>query len=54
MAAGIFISYRRIEATAHVHAVYERLHREFGAQAVFIDLESFDFGVDFVESLGKR
>ncbi len=54
MAAGIFISYRRGEAIKEARAVYERLHREFGAQAVFIDLESFDFGEDFVDSLERQ
>lgn len=54
MPAGIFISYRRREALKEARAVFEKLSREFGAGRVFIDLESLDYGVDFVESLDRQ
>lgn len=52
--AGIFISYRRQESTKDARSLYERLRGEFGREGVFIDLEGLDYGVDFVESLGRQ
>jgi hypothetical protein len=52
--AGIFISYRRQESTKDARSLYERLRGEFGREGVFIDLDGLDYGVDFVESLGRQ
>ena len=54
MAAGIFISYRRQDASAEAHLVYERLAREFGPDEIFIDVDSIEPGRDFVEELSGR
>ena len=54
MAAGIFISYRRSDATKDARAVYERLGREFGARSVFMDIEGLQYGDDFVEALAQQ
>jgi formylglycine-generating enzyme required for sulfatase activity len=54
MPAGVFISYRRIDATKDARAVYERLGRELGTEHVFIDLEGLNYGEDFVEALERQ
>lgn len=51
---GIFISYRRSESSAAARALYERLRRRFGEDAVFIDLEGIAYGEDFVAVLEKQ
>ena len=51
---GIFISYRRDDASYPARAIYERLGREFGTQAVFMDIEGLEYGEDFVETLERR
>ena len=47
--SAVFVSYRRDGALVHARAVFERLSREFGVGQVFIDLESIDVGVDFID-----
>jgi serine/threonine-protein kinase len=48
--SGIFISYRREDSAGHAGHLYDRLVREFGPH-VFMDVDSLDPGVDFVERL---
>jgi hypothetical protein len=48
---GIFISYRREDSIAHAGRLYDRLSAHFGKERVFIDLDTIDFGVDFVAAL---
>ncbi len=52
--SSIFISYRRKGALIHARALFERLHREFGANEVFIDVEGVDYGLDFIEILNEK
>ena len=47
----IFISYRREDAPAHAGRLYDGLTEEFGAQQVFMDVDTLEPGVDFVERL---
>ncbi|MET1009513.1 MAG: toll/interleukin-1 receptor domain-containing protein [Gaiellaceae bacterium] len=47
----IFISYRREDAPAHAGRLYDGLIEEFGAQQVFMDVDTLEPGVDFVERL---
>ena len=47
----IFISYRREDAPAHAGRLYDGLIDEFGAQQVFMDVDTLEPGVDFVERL---
>jgi formylglycine-generating enzyme len=54
MAARIFISYRRIDAPKDARSIYERLRREFGVNAVFMDVEGIAYGLDFVEVLERE
>ena len=46
---GIFISYRREDATGYVHALRDRLAARFGANQIFMDVDSIEPGLDFVE-----
>jgi len=46
---GIFISYRRVYAAGHAGRLFDRLADHFGKDAVFIDVEGIEAGVDFVE-----
>ena len=45
----IFISYRRGTASPYARGIYERLGRQFGAERVFMDIDTMEPGVDFVE-----
>lgn len=50
----IFISYRREDSTDVTGRIYDRLRQEFGAGAVFIDVDSIPFGVDFRKYLDTQ
>ena len=54
MPTTIFLSYRRMDALVEARALYERLRAEFGHEAVFIDLEGVDYGVDFEDVLQEQ
>ncbi|MCC6616815.1 MAG: toll/interleukin-1 receptor domain-containing protein [Anaerolineae bacterium] len=43
----IFLSYRRDDSGEIVGRIYDRLVQQFGKEAVFQDLDSIPFGVDF-------
>jgi hypothetical protein len=45
----IFISYRRGTASPYARGIYERLAKRFGAGRVFMDIDTMEPGVDFVE-----
>lgn len=47
----IFISYRREDSIAYAGRIFDRLRSEFGPADVFMDVDSLDLGVDFVEVL---
>jgi hypothetical protein len=49
----LFISYRRQDAPGIAGRIYDRLRDHFGREAVFMDLDSIPFGVDFREHLQK-
>jgi hypothetical protein len=50
--ASIFISYRREDSVAYAGRLYDRLNAHFGAEhQVFIDVDTLDPGVDFVEKI---
>jgi len=48
---GIFISYRREDASGHAGRLYDRLSARFGAERVFIDVDALEPGGDFVEGI---
>ena len=47
----IFISYRRQDSSGYVIGIYDRLKNEFNEEDIFRDLDTIEFGVDFVEVL---
>jgi hypothetical protein len=49
----IFLSYRRQNSAYVAQFLYERLRAHFGADAIFMDLESIPFGVDFREHISS-
>ena len=51
--SGIFISYRREDTIAYAGRLYDRLVARFGAERVFMDIDTLDLGVDFVEELRR-
>ena len=49
--SGVFISYRRNEASAYAGRMSDRLAARFGKGKVFIDTENVGWGEDFVEAI---
>jgi hypothetical protein len=49
----IFISYRRGAASPYARGIYERLEKQFGADRVFMDIDTMEPGVDFVEYIQR-
>ncbi|MFI5460112.1 MAG: toll/interleukin-1 receptor domain-containing protein [Isosphaerales bacterium] len=47
----IFLSYRRQDSAALAGRIYDRLCTHFGSDAVFMDIYSISFGVDFREQI---
>ena len=47
----IFISYRRADSAGYAGRIYDRLTAHFGEDAVFMDVDTIEAGVDFVEVL---
>jgi hypothetical protein len=47
----VFLEYRRDDARAYAGRLADRLRSHFGSDAVFMDIEAIQLGVDFVESL---
>ena len=45
----IFISYRRDDSAAHAGRLYDRLEGHFGQQNVFMDVDTIQPGLDFVD-----
>ena len=48
---GIFISYRRGDATIYAGRLYDRLTARFGKERVFLDVENVGWGENFVEAI---
>ena len=47
----IFLSYRREDSAGVAGRIYDRLRDHFGPDAVFFDVDSVPFGVDFQEHI---
>jgi TPR repeat protein len=54
MGSQIFISYRRDDSAGYAGRVHDRLEREFGADLLFMDVDSIPLGVNFVKSLREK
>jgi tetratricopeptide (TPR) repeat protein len=48
---GVFVSYRRDDASGHAGRLADGLVRRFGADSVFLDVDSIEPGTDFVDAL---
>ena len=53
MSGRIFISYRRDDAAGEAGRLADHLQRRFGADRVFLDIETIDPGTDFVQVLQR-
>ncbi len=51
MAGKLFISYRRDDSAGHAGRVRDRLEREFGADLLFMDVDTVPLGVNFIKVL---
>ena len=49
----IFISYRREDSAGYAGRLYDRLSGHFGAESVFMDIDTLEPGVDFVEVIER-
>jgi hypothetical protein len=49
--SGIFISYRREDSAGWTGRLAERLKQKFGAEAIFMDIDTIQPGADFAEAL---
>ncbi|HET7667342.1 MAG TPA: toll/interleukin-1 receptor domain-containing protein, partial [Mycobacterium sp.] len=49
--SGIFISYRRSDASGYAGRLYEHLAKHFGKQRVFMDIDTLQPGLDFGQAL---
>ncbi len=47
----IFLSYRREDSAGVAGRIYDRLRDHFGRDAVFFDVDSVPYGVDFQEHI---
>jgi hypothetical protein len=47
----IFISYRRTDSAGYAGRIFDRLAALFGEEAVFMDVDTIEAGLDFVEVL---
>lgn len=52
--SGIFISYRREDKRDFARVLYERLARHIEEQQIFMDVDSIELGLDFVEAINQR
>ncbi|MDQ3940607.1 MAG: toll/interleukin-1 receptor domain-containing protein [Actinomycetota bacterium] len=53
MTGAIFISYRRSDAAGHAGRLYDRLKDHFGADRIFMDVDTLQPGVDFVDRIDE-
>jgi formylglycine-generating enzyme required for sulfatase activity len=49
----IFLNYRHEDSSGYALAIFQQLRQHFGTDSVFRDVDSMDFGVDFVEEIER-
>ena len=52
--SGIFLSYRRDDAASDAGRIYDRLSGHFGREQLFMDIDTIELGVDFVEVINEK
>lgn len=50
----LFISYRREDAAGYAISLHDRLADRFGADQLFMDIDSIEPGEDFVEVINAK
>ena len=50
----IFLSYRRDDSRYATRSIYDRLSAHFGEDAVFMDVDTIEAGLDFVGSCSGK
>lgn len=45
--SGIFVCYRREDASGHAGRLFDRLAAHFGKDRIFMDIDTIDYGLDF-------
>jgi len=50
----IFISYRREDTVGYAISLHDRFADRFGADQVFMDIDSIEPGEDFVEVINEK
>ena len=51
--SGIFISYRRDDSAGHAGRLFDKLSENFGAEQIFMDIDTIDPGHDFIEVIDR-
>ena len=54
MTAKVFISYRREDSAGYAGRMHDQLEREFGPDALFMDVQEIPLGADFVQVLSEQ
>ena len=49
----IFLCYRRDDSIGHTGRLYDRLAKQFGAERVFMDVNTIEPGEDFIDAIQK-
>jgi hypothetical protein len=53
MNSKIFISYRRDDSLVSTGRLYDRLKAHFGAESIFMDIDTIEPGLDFVDAIDQ-
>lgn len=54
MSGNIFVSYRRDDSKHAAGRLVDRLHAEFGPEQLFMDVDSIELGLDFLQVINER
>ena len=49
----VFISYRRDDSAGYAHAIHSRLVQHFSKDQVFMDVDTVEYGMDFMRAIEK-
>ena len=52
--SAVFISYRRDDSAGHTGRLYDHLYEKLGKEYVFMDIDTIEPGMDFVEAIDKE
>src|SRR6266849_6093060 len=52
--SGIFVCYRREDASGHAGRLFDRLNAHFGDEQIFMDIDHIEPGENFVQLIRKN